>query len=532
MTNGHSVAEYASPVPAEPNLSGASDSLTIEAAPRILSESQVADRDSDSLEAVRAEHESDLAATHPPAGLARISPLWWVTGITLVACLAVIVAVIQRGLGNGSMTRQPDPSSSVAAAGGDARDSAADIGLDLYADWPRDRLPQVADIWSRVGPYIVSVERTTADGPQIAAGVLIDTRGWVLSVGNEQDSDYRLHTAPADPTRSEATTADSAVSVRVDGVLAHREAWGLVVLQVDPEPFRVFDDLEFSNAAPAGADRIAIGPGADGRWLAPISAVQPKERTDGLAIPDRFDRRRLAGLLLDSRGEVIGIGVPSTDGNRALMIGGAELTSWISQLRDSGTPPKMPAAMDAAPDSTPDDSDSDEGAAVNRESPSGGAADTVPAATPSRPAADLASELDPLAVGSIEDGLLPLNQPAVYLGHLMTYIEYEFDEDEAYGEHFTKSLGRHQIVVSRNHGYYALGDTPAAAFFRAYFLKQTCAAQIATLSMGRAPHLLDPQKVARYRDQMYTSEHYHYDGKTEWPGLIRLLDRTQPDYKE
>jgi len=224
----------------------------------------------------------------------------------------------------------------------------------------------------------------------------------VLSVGNEQDSDYRLHTAPADPTRSEATTADSAVSVRVDGVLAHREAWGLVVLQVDPEPFRVFDDLEFSNAAPAGADRIAIGPGADGRWLAPISAVQPKERTDGLAIPDRFDRRRLAGLLLDSRGEVIGIGVPSTDGNRALMIGGAELTSWISQLRDSGTPPKMPAAMDAAPDSTPDDSDSDEGAAVNRESPSGGAADTVPAATPSRPAADLASELDPLAVGSID----------------------------------------------------------------------------------------------------------------------------------
>lgn len=31
---------------------------------------------------------------------------------------------------------------------------------------------------------------------------------------------------------------------------------------------------------------------------------------------------------------------------------------------------------------------------------------------------------------------------------------------------------------------------------------------------------------------MYASPHYHYDGKTEWPGLIRLLDRTQPDYKE
>ena len=141
-------------------------------------------------------------------------------------------------------------------------------------------------------------------------------------------------------------------------------------------------------------------------------------------------------------------------------------------------------------------------------------------------------DLEVMAVGSIEDGLMPLNQPAIYLGHLTGYIEYEFDEDDAFGEHFCRTLGDRQILISRNHGYYALGDTAAAAFFRAYFLKQTCAAQIATLSMGRTPHAIDPQKVARYRNQMYASPHYHYDGKTEWPGLIRLLDRTRPDYKE
>ena len=137
-----------------------------------------------------------------------------------------------------------------------------------------------------------------------------------------------------------------------------------------------------------------------------------------------------------------------------------------------------------------------------------------------------------MAVGSIEEGLMPLNQPAVYLGHLTSYIEYEFDEDEAFGQHFVESLADKQIMISRNHGYYALGETAAAAFFRAYFLKQTCSVQIKTLSMGRPIHAMDPQKVARYRDQMYASDHYNYDGSTEWPGLIRGLERTQPDYKE
>ncbi len=140
-------------------------------------------------------------------------------------------------------------------------------------------------------------------------------------------------------------------------------------------------------------------------------------------------------------------------------------------------------------------------------------------------------EEEVMAVGSIEDGLLPLNQPAIYLGNLTGYIEYEFDEDDAFGEHFVETLGQHQILISRNHGYYALGATAAEAFFRAYFLRQTCSTQIKTLSMGRKLHLIDPQKIARYQDQMSRSEHYNYDGKTEWAGLIRMLDNRSPDYK-
>ena len=139
-------------------------------------------------------------------------------------------------------------------------------------------------------------------------------------------------------------------------------------------------------------------------------------------------------------------------------------------------------------------------------------------------------EEEVMAVGSIEDGLLPLNQPAVYLGNITGYIEYEFEEDDAFGEHFGQQLGSNQILISHNHGYYTLGETAAAAFFRAYFLRQTCSTQIKTLSMGRELHLIDPQKVARYQDQMAASEHYNYNGKTEWPGLIRMLDKRGADY--
>ncbi len=139
-------------------------------------------------------------------------------------------------------------------------------------------------------------------------------------------------------------------------------------------------------------------------------------------------------------------------------------------------------------------------------------------------------EEEVMAVGSIEDGILPLNQPAVYLGNITGYIEYEFEEDEAFGAHFVEQLGQKQILISRNHGYYALGETAAAAFFRAYFLRQTCSTQIKTLSMGRELHVLDPQKVARFQDQMASSEHYNYDGKTEWAGLIRMLDKREPEY--
>ena len=138
---------------------------------------------------------------------------------------------------------------------------------------------------------------------------------------------------------------------------------------------------------------------------------------------------------------------------------------------------------------------------------------------------------DVMVVSATENGLLPVSQAAVYLLHRIAYIDYEFLEDEEYGRQFTRTLGEKDILISHNHGYYALGRTPAEAFFRAYFLRQACAAQVKAAATGDKLRAIDMQRVAMLQDQMEASEHYNYDGTTEWAALLRKLERDCPDYK-
>ena len=48
---------------------------------------------------------------------------------------------------------------------------------------------------------------------------------------------------------------------------------------------------------------------------------------------------------------------------------------------------------------------------------------------------------------------------------------------------------------------------------------------------GERLRLMDPQRVAMIQDQMRESDHYHYDGTTEWAALLRKLERDGPDYR-
>ncbi len=141
-----------------------------------------------------------------------------------------------------------------------------------------------------------------------------------------------------------------------------------------------------------------------------------------------------------------------------------------------------------------------------------------------------------MAVSATTDGLLPLSQAAIYLGHLVGYLDYAFTEDEAFGNLFMSRVAEHDIVISHNHGYYCLGRTAEEAFFRAYYLRQACEVQIKALTMVGGDHnrlrLVNQQRGSGYREAMYSSDDYNYDGQTEWQGLLRWLDKNAPDYRD
>ena len=44
----------------------------------------------------------------------------------------------------------------------------------------------------------------------------------------------------------------------------------------------------------------------------------------------------------------------------------------------------------------------------------------------------------------------------------------EFVEDKEYGNKFMSLIKKHEILITRNHGYYTVGKTAAEAFFKAY----------------------------------------------------------------
>ncbi|WP_419864999.1 class II aldolase/adducin family protein [Candidatus Poriferisodalis sp.] len=134
------------------------------------------------------------------------------------------------------------------------------------------------------------------------------------------------------------------------------------------------------------------------------------------------------------------------------------------------------------------------------------------------------------AVGSLRCGLLWVNQPAVYLGHMLGYLDYEFDETSEFGERFSRLAADHNLLISRNHGHYSFGRVPGEAFFRSYFLRQACEIQLKAMATGSELHLIPDAEAQRFQQQMYASPHYNYDGATEWPGLIRKLNRECPGY--
>src|SRR5271157_5371514 len=141
-----------------------------------------------------------------------------------------------------------------------------------------------------------------------------------------------------------------------------------------------------------------------------------------------------------------------------------------------------------------------------------------------------------IAVGALEEGLLPLSQWAMRFYNRLGYHDYEgvsLDMDER--ERLQQSLGNQPVLVLRNHGLLATGRNVAEAFSLTYHFERSADAQLKIMAAGAAgAKMVAPspdtceRQAAQFANAINTR---HLGGQREWPALLRLADKLDPSYR-
>ncbi|MBW8815608.1 MAG: class II aldolase/adducin family protein [Caulobacterales bacterium] len=133
-----------------------------------------------------------------------------------------------------------------------------------------------------------------------------------------------------------------------------------------------------------------------------------------------------------------------------------------------------------------------------------------------------------VAVAAQKEGLLPLSQHALIVLPHLAYHDYEgiaLNLDER--ERLVADIGDKTLMLLRNHGTLAVGESAAECWTGMFFLERACKQQVMALSAGRENVLFAPQAaVAEVQSQVGRG----IGGKLGWPGCLRKLDRHLPGY--
>jgi ribulose-5-phosphate 4-epimerase/fuculose-1-phosphate aldolase len=134
-----------------------------------------------------------------------------------------------------------------------------------------------------------------------------------------------------------------------------------------------------------------------------------------------------------------------------------------------------------------------------------------------------------MAVSAMECGLLPLTQNAMFFSGV-GYHDYEGPAVELEEQkRLVKDLGSHVAMILRNHGLLAVGATIPEAFITMYWLDRACQAQVFAMNTK----LRMPQaETVRLTNERYKPGQRRKIGELEWAGLLRLLERRYPGFRD
>jgi ribulose-5-phosphate 4-epimerase/fuculose-1-phosphate aldolase len=135
---------------------------------------------------------------------------------------------------------------------------------------------------------------------------------------------------------------------------------------------------------------------------------------------------------------------------------------------------------------------------------------------------------DGVAVAAQSPGLLPISQHALIVLPRLAYHDYEgiaLNHDER--ERLVADIGDKTLMLLRNHGTLAVGDSAANCWVGMYYLERACTMQVKALSGGAEQILIAPDaSQAEVRNQVARG----IGGALAWPGCLRKLDRELPGY--
>jgi ribulose-5-phosphate 4-epimerase/fuculose-1-phosphate aldolase len=142
-----------------------------------------------------------------------------------------------------------------------------------------------------------------------------------------------------------------------------------------------------------------------------------------------------------------------------------------------------------------------------------------------------------MAVSILKCGLLPLTQTAMRWSRI-AYHDFEgvvVDLDEQ--KRLVDNLGDSEVMILRNHGLLACGQSIAQAFNNIYRLERACQTQLQAMACNAEISMPSPEVIAHSNAQLSVAPSPDAKGRKlphgsiEWPALKRMLDRRDPSYR-
>jgi ribulose-5-phosphate 4-epimerase/fuculose-1-phosphate aldolase len=127
--------------------------------------------------------------------------------------------------------------------------------------------------------------------------------------------------------------------------------------------------------------------------------------------------------------------------------------------------------------------------------------------------------------------LAPISQTSLQFTDRVVYDErYEGLADLDEGERLAKVLGEHEVMFLRHHGILVAGRELGAAMDDLYMLEKAAQLQVLASGLG-ALTSIRAETIERTRGQ-FTGDGMLEWGRLHWAAMLRMVERTQPDFKD